>query len=100
MKCLPAMKRLIPGRLWVPKTLSDTINLDFRLHETGDEDGAWHSLSSVLPSSVSSNWSVSPVMDKRTWPSRSSSSAKSLPSCADRWRVRPCSQRTEQYSLD
>ncbi len=48
--------------LWVPKTSFGTIDLDFRWRGHDDEDGAWRSPSSTLPSSVSSSCSVSHVV--------------------------------------
>ena len=47
--------------LWVPKTSSGTIDLDFRWRGHDDEDGACRSPSSTLPLSVSSSCSVSHV---------------------------------------
>jgi hypothetical protein len=59
------------GTLWVPKTSSGTIDLDFRLHDLMTKDGVWHSPSCTLLSSDSFSYSVSHAMDKRNWPSRS-----------------------------
>ena len=74
--------------LWVPKTSSRPIDLDFQWRSANDEDGGWRSPSSTLPSSVSSSWPASHGVANRTWPSRSSCSATRSPSCEDRWHVR------------
>jgi hypothetical protein len=86
--------------LWVPKTSPGTIDLDFRWRGHDDEDGAWRSPSSPLPSSVSSACSVSHVVGKRTWPSRSSCCPTKLASCTERWRVGPCGPRIERFLAD
>ena len=84
----------------MPKTSSGPIGLDFCCRDTDDEDGAWHSPSSTLPSSVRSNWFGSRGVSNRTSPSKSSCFATRLRSCEDRWCVRHCGPWIEQSSLD
>jgi hypothetical protein len=86
--------------LCMPKTSSGPIDLDFCCRDTDDEDGAWHSPSSTLLSSVRSNWFGSRGVSNRTSPSKSSCFATRLRSCEDRWRVRHFGPWTEQSSLD
>ncbi len=47
------------------------VDQDFRWCDPGDEDGAWRSPSSTLPSSACFSWSSSHVASKRTWPLKS-----------------------------
>ena len=79
--------------VWVPKTSSGPIDLDFCCRDTDDEDGAWHSPSSTLPSSVRSNWFGSRGVSNRTSPSKSSCFATRLRSCAPGPTVPRCCVR-------
>jgi hypothetical protein len=91
-----------PPEEWVPVGADNPVQAvqqDFRWRDTDDEDGAWRSPSSTLPSFVSSSCSVSHAVRNGTWPSRSSCSATRSRYCAARSSALLCAQRTEHCSL-
>ena len=50
----------------VNQTVIRAFDQDFRLHDSVDEDGAWQSPSTTLPSSAFFSWSVSLAVSNRT----------------------------------